>query len=83
MESRLFINYIAPDDEWQDEEASIPPVVGYGVQSPRTWRRYRVVDVWIMAEKRAALDYGIHAFLEPVAYADDRPAYTYPQYYRP
>lgn len=82
-EPQLMINYIAPDEEWQDEYATLPPMVGYGIQSPSMWKRYRIVDVWIMAEKRAALDYGIHAFLEPVAYDDDRPANEYPQYYRP
>lgn len=76
-------NYITPDEERQGEYSTLPPMVGYGVQSPSTWKRYRIVDAWIMAKKRAALDYGIHAFLEPVANDDDRPANECPQYYRP
>lgn len=80
-EARYVVNYIAPDDEWQDEFASTPPIIGHGIELPRGGR-YRIVDVWTIHEKHGQMGYGVHAFLEPVTDDDDRPANTYPEYYR-
>ncbi|WP_375003282.1 hypothetical protein [Aeromicrobium sp. CTD01-1L150] len=79
-EPRYIVNYIAPAEDWQDEHAYIPPVVGNGIELP-SGQRYRIVDVWTIHEKHGVMGYGVHAFLEPVKREDDRPANTYPAYY--
>lgn len=81
-EPRYVVNYIAPDGEWQDEYATQPPMIGYGIELPTTARRYRIVDVWIIHQKHGRIEYGVHAFLEPIGDDDDRPANTHPDYYR-
>lgn len=82
-EPRYVVDYIAPvlEDSWQEEYEWIPPIVGHGIESP-SGHRYRIVDVWIIHPKHGALEYGVHAFVEPVSAADDRLAHTYPHYYK-
>ena len=82
-EPRHIVTYHSPDGEWQDEYATQPPMIGYGIELPTDSRRFRIVDVWIIHEKHGILGYGVHAFLEPVTYEDDTPANLHPEYYRP
>ena len=85
MKPQLLISYETPDlnDGWQDEYAEVLPDVGHGVIDSKG-RRWRVVDVWHSGDKHGAVDYGVHAYLEPVMAGseDDRPGNLHPSYYR-
>jgi hypothetical protein len=66
----------------QDEEEPPPLSIGSGL----VWsdgERYRVVDIWFSYDKRGALDWGMHVYLELVDDDDDRPRHLNPRYYTP
>lgn len=76
------VEYVSLNGEslWQEEYEWIPPVIGYGIESP-DGKRYRVVDVWIIHPKHGRFEYGVHAFLEPVSPRDDLLHRIDPDYY--
>jgi hypothetical protein len=81
-EPRFVVSYVDADGGllWQEEHEWVPPTVGVGIESP-DGKRYRIVDVWNIKPKRGPLEYGIHAFLEPVTTGNDRLGQLWPDYY--
>lgn len=82
-EARFVVDYVGMDGVsiWQDEHDWIPPMIGAGVELP-DGKRYRIVDVWNIKQKRGGLEYGVHAFVEPVTAETDRLGNLWPDYYR-
>lgn len=81
-ESRYVISYVQTDGThlWQHEHAWTPAAIGHGIESP-DGVRYRIVDVWVIHPKRGMLEYGVHAFVEPVTPENDRLGQLWPDYY--
>ena len=85
MSYRIPVTYIPSDgQEWDTEDAWIPPQIGQGVIGD-AGQRYRVVDVWVNFEKHGGGvgEYGLYAYIEPATGDDDRPGRLHPRYYQP
>lgn len=79
---RIPLTYLSTDGSrlTETEDAWIPPVVGQGWIN-ESGERFRVADVWVVAEKRGALGgYGVYAVVEPASGEDDWPATAFSWY---
>lgn len=66
------------------ENAMNVPQIGEGVvlSLGEGERAFRIVDVWTVLPKRGALEYGVYAFIEPVAFSETPLQSWGPDYYR-
>ncbi len=81
-EPRFIVTYLTEDESemWTEDYDYIPPAVGNGVIDEQG-KRWRIIDVWSVHEKRGRLEYGLYAFVEPATGDSDRPGRIAPEYY--